>query len=193
MKKIPLICFFTVLIIHGSWSFEWSLGFLSDNPGINGRSLSRPLPLRDGNEFTIHIKSETSVYCYVIARDSENSVHVLNNSVLEKDQELLIGPLEITPPSGQELFYVVMSGIPQRALENFIRLFEMNTGSPKAAEDLMGEILKIRRDISQLREGPEIPVAMGGSFRGEDPSLSGTSGVRYSGTDCYVKSVTIRH
>jgi hypothetical protein len=181
-------CFFTALIVPGVRSLDWSLGFFSDNPGVRGVSFSRPLPLQNGDEFTLYVKSESPAYCYVIARDSENSLHVLNNSALGKDEELTVGPLELTPPSGQELFYVIMSGAPQKTLEDHIRLFETGGNSPRASDNLIGEVLRIRRSVSQLRERPEMPLSMGGSFRGE-----GISGIRYSGTECYVKTIVIRH
>jgi hypothetical protein len=190
MKKIALLCFFTILLVNESWSFDWSLGFLSNNLEANDSPFSRPLQLQNGNEFTFYVKSEAQAYCYIIARDSENLSFVLINSVVQKDQMLIIGPLEVTPPEGQELFYVIMSDTPQKTLEDRIHTFEANDGLQKASDDLLNEVLKIRRDISQLRERPEMPVFMGGSFRNDEPEPKGT---RYSGTECYVKSIIIRH
>jgi hypothetical protein len=191
MKKMSWFCLFTVLVIPTVWSFDWSLGFFSAQAGAgeSSASFSRPLALQNGETFALHIKSEEPAYCYVIARDSENNAHVLSSQALAKDETLVIGPLELTPPSGQEFFYVVMSFTPRRSLEDHIRLLEQNPGSRKEGDDLIGEVLHIRRDISELREKPEMPVPMGGSFRGEDI----VPGIRYSGTDCYVKSIVIRH
>jgi hypothetical protein len=191
MKKTLWFCLFALLGIRTAWSFDWSLGLFSAQAGAGetAASFSRPQEMRNGDTFALYIKSEDPAYCYVIARDSENNAHVLCNQALVKDQTLVIGPLELTLPSGQEFFYVVMSFTPRRSLEDHIRLFEQNPGSRKAGDDLIGEVLQIRRDISELREKPEMPVPMGGSFRGGDA----VPGVRYSGTDCYVKSILIRH
>jgi hypothetical protein len=193
MKKIAFICFLTVLVFNGAWSLDWSLGFLSDNAGANDGSFARPIPLQNGNEFTLYINSDAPAYCYIIARDSENNAYVLHNAMLQKDEKLIVGPLEITPPEGQELFYVIMSTGPQKNLEARIRAFELNETSRAAADDLVNEVLSIRREISLLKESPEMPVFMGGSFRGEESEAPEPKGVKYSGTECYVKNIIVRH
>jgi hypothetical protein len=193
MKKTILRCFFTVLALGRLWSLDWSLIFNSDNPDIEGRSFSRPFDLRDGSALLITVQSEAPAHCYIIAVDSENNVALLRHTELEKDGRIAEGPLVLTPPGGQEIFYIVMSGAPQRALEDRLSALALRGESRAAMEDVVNEILRIRRDISQLREQPEMPVSMGGSFRGGEFDLSRSSAFRYSGVDCYVKSIIIRH
>ncbi|MDR0730538.1 MAG: DUF4384 domain-containing protein [Treponema sp.] len=193
MKKAILYCLFTVLVLGRAWSMDWSLGFNSDNPVVAEKSFSRPFNLQDGNALRILIQSEAPAYCYVVAVDSENSVAVLEQAQLEKDGWTTIGPLVLTPPGGQEIFYIVMSSTPQKTLADRIGALMLRAESPSAMEDVVNEILRIRRDVSQLRERPEMPVSMGGSFRGGEFDLSWGSAFRYSGAECYVKSIIIRH
>jgi hypothetical protein len=191
MKKTILYWFFTVLALGRLWSLDWSLGFNSDNPEAADRAFSRPFSLRDGDALSVSIQSEAPAYCYVVAVDSENSVAMLERTELKKDEGITIGPLVLTPPGGQEIFYIVLSGAPQKALEDRLDVLESRGESRTAMEEVVNEILQIRRDVSRLREQPEVPVSMGGSFRGEP--LPWASAFRYSGADCYVKSIIIRH
>jgi hypothetical protein len=193
MKKTILYCIFTVSVLGRTWSLDWSLGFNSDNPEAAEKSFSRPFNLRDGNALRILIQSETPAYCYVVAVDSENSVAVLEQTELGKGEWTAIGPLVLTPPGGQEIFYIIMSGAPQKALDDRLDALMLRSESRTAMEDVVNEILRIRRDISQLREQPEVPVSMGGSFRGGEFDLSWASAFSYSGAECYVKSIIIRH
>ena len=108
---------------------------------------------------------------------------------LGKDERATIGPLILTPPGGQEIFYVVMSDTPRKALDDSLGALSVRGESRTAMDDVINEVLRIRREISQVREHPEMPVSMGGSFRGEEWE----SAFRYSGAECYVKSIIIRH
>ncbi|MDR1618019.1 MAG: DUF4384 domain-containing protein [Treponema sp.] len=201
MKKILWCCFFIALALCGAWSLEWTLGLSAggaadlqgsedtNSGGAGERSFVRPLVLRNGDVFTLRIRSEDPAWCYVIAQDSAQAVHVLNNSALDQGGTLTIGPLELTLPSGDEIFYIIVSGEPQKTLEGRIRFYEKNGNSQKAADDLVGEVLKIRREVSRLKERPEMPVSMGGSFRSDEFVRA----IKYSGTDCYVKSIVVRH
>ncbi|MDR2376362.1 MAG: DUF4384 domain-containing protein [Treponema sp.] len=193
MKKAILYCLYSVLVLGRIWSLDWSLAFNSDNPDVAEKSFSRPFSLRDGDALRILIQSETPAYCYVVAVDSENSVAVLEQTELGKDEWTTVGPLVLTPPGGQEIFYIVMSSTPQKALDDRLGALILRGESLTAMEDVVNEILRIRRDVSQLREQPEMPVSMGGSFRGGEFDLSWASAFRYSGAECYVKSIIIRH
>ncbi|MDR3146175.1 MAG: DUF4384 domain-containing protein [Treponema sp.] len=193
MKRAILYWLLSVVALGRAWSLDWSLGFNSDNPDAEETSFSRPLTLQDGNALRILIQSETSASCYVVAVDSENYVAVLEQTELGDGEWVAIGPLVLTPPGGQEIFYIVMSATPQKALEERLSALRLRGESRTAMQDVIDEILRIRRDVSQLREQPEMPVSMGGSFRGGEFDLSWASAFRYSGTDCYVKSIIIRH
>ncbi|MDR0758642.1 MAG: DUF4384 domain-containing protein [Treponema sp.] len=193
MKRTILYCLFTVMALGRTWSLDWSLGFNSDNPDAAGKSFSRPFNLRDGDALRILIQSETPTYCYVVAVDSENNAAVLERTELEKGEWTAVGPLILTPPGGQEIFYIVMSSTPQRALDSRLGVLMSRGESRTAMEDAVNEILRIRREVSQLREQPEMPVSMGGSFRGGEFDLSWESAYKYSGAECYVKSIIIRH
>ncbi|MDR0583644.1 MAG: DUF4384 domain-containing protein [Treponema sp.] len=191
MKKAALFSVFALLVLRNSWSFDWSMGLSSSSRETDDKPLSRPFTLRDGDSFALRIKGEAPAYCYIIAVDSENAVAVLNSQALQKDEEITIGPLVLILPGGRETFYVIMSDIAQRGLEARIRALGESQNSRQAEEALLNEIFGIRNTVSRLRERPEIPVPMGGAFRGDE--LSFTSASKYSGADCYVKTIVIRH
>jgi hypothetical protein len=138
--------------------------------------------LKDNDTFSIYIKPEVPCYCYVIVQDAEKNDAVLQSGKLQAGQELDLGPLEITPPSGTETFYIVMTGTQQAQFEG------SHTGG-----EIINAVLNFRRAISQLKENPEKPVSMGGAFRGTGTPPLRPKGIQYSGADRYVKTIIIRH
>ena len=186
MKK-ALITVLFIWIVQSGWSqtnFDWTLA-LSSNAATN---LSQPIKMETGDDFTLYIRSETPSYCYIILEDSQRKVQVIKANRLAAREPFTL-TITLTPPSGSETFYVVMSQIELRDLRTRIIAHERNT-SPRNARDLTTAVLTLRRDVSVLRENPERPVFMGGAFRGADDSFNGTE---FSGANLYVKTIIIEH
>jgi hypothetical protein len=191
MKRIMTVLLIGILPIlwaQNQGDFSWSMSLVMNNTEAPD-SYSRPISMKNGDIFNILVKSDVSCYCYIVAQDSERNVLVLYSGRLNADDELNLGPIQITPPPGSELFFVVMGQGIQRELDNKISTF-MKNQSQRAAGDVMDEIFSLRRSVSALRENPEKPVLMGGAFRDVETSIPG---ITYSGAGIYVKSITIRH
>jgi hypothetical protein len=170
-------------------AFGWNIALVNQrrNAGI---SVDRTIRMETGDIFHFLIKSEADCFVYVIAQGSDNSVFVFHGSPLKRDEELKVGPAELTPPSGTETFFVVVGSGPQRKLDQSLEAYQRNPNSPRAARAVMSEVFAIRRDISALDQHPEQPVYMGGTFRGEDAPIAG---LRFSGSNVYVRTFNISH
>jgi hypothetical protein len=170
-------------------AFDWNIALVNQrrNAGI---SADKTIQMETGDIFYFLIKSEADCFVYVIAQDSDNSVFVFYGAPLPRGEELRVGPAELTPPPGTETFFVVVSAGAHRKLARALETYQKNPDSPRAARAVMGEVFAIRRDISALDQNPEQPVYMGGTFRGGDASVTG---LRFSGSDSYVRSFNISH
>jgi hypothetical protein len=193
MKKILLvpILFSTVLSASAQpgRAFDWTIALVNQRRGT-GISVDKPVQMETGDIFHFLIKSGADCSVYVIAQDSDNSVFVFHGSSLKRGEELRVGPAELTPPSGMETFFVVVSAGAQRKLDHALKAYQQNPSSSRAARAVMNEVFALRRDISSLDQNPEQPVYMGGAFRGEETSITG---LRFSGSDTYVRTFNISH
>jgi hypothetical protein len=170
-------------------AFEWEIALVNQKRST-GISADRTVQMATGDVFNFLIKTEADCFVYVIAQGSDNAVLVLYGSPLKKGNEVLVGPVELTPPSGTETFFVVLSAGAQRRLGQAVEAYRKNPGSSRTARTVMNEVFALRRDVSQLDQTPEQPVYMGGVFRGGDSSVPG---LRFSGSNLYVKTINISH
>jgi hypothetical protein len=170
-------------------AFDWSIALVNRRQDA-GISADRTIRMETGDVFHFLVKSEADCFVYIIAQGSDNSVFVFHGSPLIRGEELRVGPVELTPPPGIETFFVVASARAQRKLEQALESYRRNPHSPRTARTVMNEVFALRRDISALDQNPEQPVYMGGAFRGENASLTG---LRFSGSDAYVKTFNIDH
>jgi hypothetical protein len=193
MKKVFLfsVLFFAAVsaFAQSGGAFGWNIALVNQrrNAGIN---LDRTIRMETGDIFHFLIKSEADCFVYVIAQGSDNSVFVFHGSPLKGGEELRVGPAELTPPSGTETFFAVVSAGAQRKLDQALEAYQRSPASPRAARAVMSEVFAIRRSISALDQQPEQPVYMGGTFRGEDAAITG---LRFSGSDAYVRTFNISH
>ena len=191
MKKL-LIIFLLAGITFGlsaqASSVNWAMSLVDKN----GESLtfSRPVEMKNGDVFSIQINLETNAYCYVVAQDPDRSVAILHKAQQSAGSKIVLGPMQLTPPTGAESIYIIVSAGTQKELENKIAALTADAGSRKAGRDLINEVFNLRRDISKLKENAEKPVAMGGAFRKMGEPIPGIS---YSGAEVYVKTITINH
>jgi hypothetical protein len=170
-------------------AFDWTIALVNQRHSV-AISADRPVRMETGEIFHFYIKSGADCFVYVIAQGSDNSVFVFYGNSLKGDEELRVGPAELTPPPGTETFFVVVSAGAQRKLEQALAAYQKSPGSPRAARAVMNEVFALRRDISGLDQSPEQPVYMGGAFRDGGAPLAG---LRFSGSDTYVKTFNIGH
>jgi hypothetical protein len=192
MKKqlliLPLL-FAGALVFGQNRQFDWSIALVNR---LGGAVLAadRPVQMQTGDVFNFLLKSEADCFVYVTAQSSDNEVFVFYSGAIKKDEEIRIGPVEITVPSGTETFFVITSVSPQRKLEQAVESYERSPNSSRAARALLNEVFVLRRAVSALDQNPEQPVFMGGAFRGGDDTVPA---IKFSGAETYVRTFTISH
>jgi hypothetical protein len=159
------------------------------NSNRQSLSFAQPVSMRNGEIFNLTISGKAPCYVYVIAQDSERNVAVLRSGKVRADEAVTIGPMQLTPPGGDETLYVVVSLSEQTKLQEAVDAYKKSENS-RNSRNLLNSVMEIRRSISRLKENPEKPVYMGGAFRGTDTQPQGTE---YSGLVLYVKTVIIKH
>jgi hypothetical protein len=167
-------------------NLSWSLALVDSKS--QGLSFSRPVPMQNGDVFSLTIAGGAACYVYVIVQDSEHNVLTLHAGPARANEAVSIGPMQVTPPEGSETFYVVVSLNEQTRLQEAINAYA-KSGNSRNSRNLINAVMEIRRFVSRLKESPEKPVYMGGAFRGETQ----TQGTGYSGVDTYVKTLIISH
>ncbi|MDR2313092.1 MAG: DUF4384 domain-containing protein [Spirochaetaceae bacterium] len=166
---------------------SWTMALDRSAGGV--RTFSRPILMTDGETFILVIRATEACYCYIVYQDAVRNTEILYNGRLTAGNDLSLGPYRLEPPSGTETIQVVISKIPQQKIDDAAKNYAQ-ARSRGNADKLMNSIYELRRSISSLVESPEKPVLLGGAFR---DTGGGTTGVQYTGTAVYVKSVLIRH
>jgi hypothetical protein len=199
MKKTLLIFLLLAVTLGtlsgqtGEDSFSWSLSLLHEGER-DPVFTEGPVRLHSGDRIRFTLTSGADCFVSVIVRDAEGAVAVLHSNPLRGGETLSLGPLRITPPSGNETVFFVVSAGETAALRRALEALRASPGSARAGQELLNHIYGLRRDISRLRENPERPLALGGSFRGTgDDTGNGTGGILFSGASTYVKIITLEH
>jgi hypothetical protein len=198
MKKVRFFLLFLVITrftLSGQTgqgreeAFDWTLS-LSNQEELIAISPERPVELQTGDRISFTLKSRADCFVYVIAQDSENAVAVLHSNPVRNGETLRLGPLRITPPAGRETIFFVVSSRERPGLSGAVNAVRASPNSARAGRDLLNAVYGLRRDISQLGENPERPLAMGGSVRGTEDV---PTGLLFSGAAAYVKILTLEH
>jgi hypothetical protein len=173
--------------------FSWSLS-LANEREHTPISTEGPVRLQSGDRIHFTLTSGADCFVYVIARDAEGVAAALHGGPLRAGEALSLGPLRVTPPSGRETVFFVVSAGEQAPLGRAVEALRANPGSTRAGQELLNQVYGLRREISRLRENPELPLAMGGSVRGdEDDAGDAAGGILFSGAHAYVKILTLEH
>jgi hypothetical protein len=168
-------------------SFEWSMSLVSQREDAE-LSTERPVKMQTGDRISFSVKSGADCFVYVIVQDAENAAAALYNNPVKAGQPISLGPIRLAPPSGTETFFFIVSYRERPALRQAMTALRNNPASVRAGQNLLNEVYGLRREISQLRENPERPLAMGGSIRAPEEA-----GLLFSGAGTYVKIIAIEH
>jgi hypothetical protein len=193
MNKFVLLCLsiIPVLPLHAQngGDFNWFMALLNQRGSVTIPA-EKPVSMETGDIVNFYIKSEAGCYFYLAAQTSDNEVVIIHAGPLKSGEELQAGPVQLTNPKGTETFFIVMSMVRQRKLEQAINAYAKKPGSIRAGRTVLNEIFALRREISRLDEKPEQPVYLGGAFRAID---SAVEGMMFSDAGIYVKTVNISH
>jgi len=186
---IFIFCYTAGVFAQQTGSVTWTLAL--QNFRTNEMvSFSAPVQSWTGEQFRLVVNPSAACFCYVIYESPDgNDVAVLHAGPLKQGELWYSQILELAPPRGSESLFVITSREEQRTLSQRITAFKANSGATQRRA-LMNEIFRIRSDASRFREAPEKPVLMGGASRGNaDQNI----GVEYSGSEIYVKTISIEH
>jgi hypothetical protein len=186
-KSLCLVMLFICGTALFAQELKWQMALSSGDKGL---SFSSPVEMKSGDSIDILLSSENECFAYIIIQDTERNVVVLKSGKLKANDELRFGPMQLTPPGGPETFYIVMSRTEQKNLQQAVDTYNKN-GNSRNSRNLISSVMRIRQSVSGVKESPEIPVSMGGSFRGTDTSP--VAGTGYSGQEVYVKSIIVNH
>jgi hypothetical protein len=183
---IPVFFAFCLSGLSAQENLTWSLALVQNDQEL---SFSQPVPMKDGEKFSIKINTQKDCYAYVLMEDSQKQLFILNSRYMQANTNYDTDELQLLPPGGAETFFVVMSSVEQKTLQEAINNYNQNK-SIATATTLNNAIRDVRREASRFRENPSVPRSMGGAIRGKDPR---EIGIEYSGTPIYVKTIVINH
>jgi hypothetical protein len=189
MRKIAVILMFlTIGVCLQAQSLSWNVRFVR---GLSQESvpIAQIIRMETGDTFLITISPETAAFCYVIGYDSNRQIIVIVNESLRPNQERHIGPVMINEPSGTETIFVIMSTERQTRLESLIQTFNSNPDSRQHANNLHREVVALQNRVSRLGEPASVYIPSGGTTRGNTQQFV----TRFSGSNLYVRAITIRH
>lgn len=182
-----VFCFAAVQLMAQDNQVTWSMALQNNKTG-EAVSFNDSVKSRTGEQFQLTIMPDTDCYCYVVAQSSnKKDLAVLLAGRLRGKDTWHSAVLELSLPGGTESFFVVVSQDEQKNLANAITVFHNKAGSVQRRA-LLNEIYRLRTNASKFKEAPEKPVLMGGASRGNP-----NQGVEYSGSEIYVKTVSIEH
>ena len=186
MRKLLWITVFCLFgaVLFAQQNLSWTMAVIRGSQGV---SFSQPVEMRTGESFNIIIRARQDCFIYLVAQDSERQMIVIANRRLRAGEDFQTGFIGLTPPSGSEQIYVIVSRTEQTGLQDAITAF-IRQNNARTGRDLFNAVMEIRRSLSAFNEEPERPVTMAGAFRGTNISAT-----EYSGAPVYVKSIIINH
>ena len=189
MKKIMVLAFFlfTAVLLFAQ-TLSWDITFLR---GRNRESvpISRIIQMETGQSFQIAITPAVNSFCYIILNNSARQISILYNQPIRAGNDINIGPMRLTEPSGTETLYVIISLERQTSLENLIQTHISNPESRQHADNLRREIVRLQNTVSELGEPSSAFIPSGGTTRGSTQEHV----TRFSGQSLYVRSIAVRH
>lgn len=190
-----------VMVLFGSILFSqtnslnWEFAFLSESKGLYiPVDSERIIELSENSNFKLFLSTQSNCYCYVIYEDINGTETVLFSGSLIAASDLYLpsknisSAYNITPPSGTEKIYIIVSALPQKDLEKILNKSVLDS------KKILDEVLKIKKNLSSFTSEPVKPATTGGTTRSFS---SDTEQERpytlFSGTDVYVKTIRIKH
>ena len=148
-----------------------------------------PVQSSTGERFYLIMRFQHECYCYIISENSPTGEMIVAYTGQIAGNKFFNFRFELTPPGGSESIFIITSRVQLGTLEQRIAAFNTNSGM-RQRRALMNEIQNLRRDASRFTETPEKPVLMGGAGR---TVTERDWGVEYSGSELYIKTISINH
>jgi len=191
MKKIAvLFLFITAAVCLQAQTLSWDVKFLRGR-AQESVPVSQIIRMQTGDSFQFTLLPADNTFCYIVFYDSQREVKVLHDKPLTGGVETFFGQYALAEPSGMETIYIIMSLERQSNLESLIQNFNDNPGSRQHSNNLYREVVNLQNRVSRLGEPASSYIPSGGTTR----SVLGAQQhvTRFSGSDLYVRAITIRH
>lgn len=145
-------------------TLSWKMGFIRyDRSQLQSLPFSRPLLLKDGNQFQLLILPAQDAWVDVLYEDTTGTVQVLYQGQSKAAQALILPDekhnYDVSAPDGTERIHVIVSLKRQDAFEASFKAL------PRGSAATLDELAKLKNSLLSLAEAPEKPVAMGGTAR----------------------------
>lgn len=175
---------------QGAKGLTWKMAFLKgDLVNAASQDLAKPIEMENGGKFRLYLElAESRAFLYVLYRGADASFATLANGQITGPGGLFL-PSEmetftVTPPSGTETIYVVLTKDRQSGLEKLL------SKKKKDANAIVEEVKRIQRSTAESTEIPQKPVPIGGAYRGEAESMQAS---QFEGRETYVNILRLKH
>jgi len=191
MKKILFTAvLFAVGICLYAQGLSWDIKFLKGR-GQESVPISQIIRMETGEEFRFSILPNANAFCYIVYYGSQREVIVLHDQQLILNTEVSFGPFKLSEPSGTETIYVILSTERQANIESLARTLKLNPDSRQHGNNLYREVVNLQNSVSRLGEPASTYIPSGGTARSAANTQQHVT--RFSGSNLYVRAITIRH
>ncbi len=182
------LCLGAAAMAQTPGTITWRMAFLKGeivNPVV--QDITKPVQMKNGDKFQIFLQSvQSQAYICVLFSGADGTVDVLEQDVYAEGDSWILptqsDAYTITPPSGTELIYVIVTSSPQGKLNTLL------AKSKKDRDSILDEVKRIQQSGS-IAEAPQKPVPIGGVFRGGNTLQA----IQYEGQSSYVKIIRLQH
>jgi len=186
-KKAILIalvcCTFGVQAVLAQEAFTWQLALVKDGKGL---PFEEGVTVKDGELFSLEISTEEDCYVYLVVEMENGPMETLLSEQITTGAPRVVR-CRLTPPSGQEKFYVIASLTEQKNLQTAIDNYKQEQ-TARNTTALKNRLFTISSG-SRSRPG-SVGGSLVGSVRGGDDEGVVYS---YSGAAVYSKTIVITH
>lgn len=158
----------------------------------------------DGDKLKLNVQYPSNAYCYLIYEDPNQNVMTLFSSSTNVDNLKIsnfhtTGWLSLSPPSGKESIFFLLSEAPLSVIEKVVSdLGNARGGRAKKLyrryESEIDNLLSPKKNQNALASRLDKPVVGGVSFRGDDDKLNGYSLThKAEGKGVVIKKIVLNH
>ncbi|MEI6875415.1 MAG: DUF4384 domain-containing protein [Spirochaetota bacterium] len=185
---LPMILLSAFPLLAQSPALSWKAAFLRYDRGqMESLPFSRPLSLKDGNQFQLLVQPASDAYVDLLYEDTAGTVQVLYQGQVKGGQALFLPDeahnFTISPPAGTEKIHIIVSTKKQTTLEARFKAL------PKESAAALDELARLKTALLSIAQAPEKPVPMGGVNR----ALSDVKVAEFGGAETYVKTIRFDH
>ena len=185
-KSVIFIFIFCIALgmqgLSADEGFTWHLALVKNNQGL---PFDDTVKMNDGESFSIDVFTERECYAYIIVEEASGRITpLLYRQIKAGPNGVAKLPVKLSPPAGQEKFYVVTSLKEQKDLQKAIDIYRKEKSDDNAAL-LMTMLLEINPN------GNNNTKRVG--FTGVIRAAEMVDATEFSGASVYANTIVISH